>query len=84
MQLLVLQCFPKKFFDPENMKKMPTKVAHDLSSTVATQMALKQKSRTIKSPLIQDWIVRLDLKGGFSMQYSIYYEWFIHITLKRM
>ena len=47
------------------MKKPPTKVAHNrsrpfFSSTgLAAQTAQKQKSRTTKSPLMQDWVFRL-------------------------
>ena len=47
------------------MKKLPSKVAHNrpptffFSTGPAAQMAQKQKSRTPKSPLIQDWVFRL-------------------------
>ena len=47
------------------MMKMPSKVAHDRAPTFflctgpAAQTAKKQKSRTTKSPLIQDWVFRL-------------------------
>ena len=53
------------FFDPENMKKPPSKVAHNQPPTFffktgpAAQTAQKQKSRTPKSPLLQDWVFRL-------------------------
>ena len=53
------------FFDPENMKKLPQKVAHNRPPTFflcigpAAQTAQKQKSRTTKSPLMQDWVFRL-------------------------
>ena len=55
----------KKKFDPENMKKLPSKVGQNrpltffLCSGLAAQMAQKQKSRTTKSPLMQDWVFRL-------------------------
>ena len=54
-----------KIFDPENMKKTPSKVAHNRPPTFfsctgpAAQMAQKQKSCTTKSPLMQDWVFRL-------------------------
>ena len=53
------------FFDPENMKKAPSKDAHNrpqlfFCTGPAAQMALKQKSCTTKSPLMQDWVFRLD------------------------
>ena len=47
------------------MKKLPSKVAHNRPPTFffntgpAAQTAQKQKSRTPKSPLMQDWVVRL-------------------------
>ena len=47
------------------MKKLPSKVAHDRPATLflctgrAAQTAQKQKSRTTKSPLMQDWVFRL-------------------------
>ena len=53
------------FFDPENMKKPPLKVAHNrpptffLCTGLAAQTAQKQISRTTKSPLMQDWVFRL-------------------------
>ena len=52
------------FFDPENMKKSPSKIAHNrppifLCIGPAAQTSQKQKSRTTKSPLMQDWVVRL-------------------------
>ena len=52
-------------FAPENMKKTPSKVAHNwprpffFSTGLAAQTAQKQKSRTTKSPLMQDWVFRL-------------------------
>ena len=55
----------KKNFDPENMKKLPSKVAHNRPPTFffntgpAAQTAQKQKSRTPESPLMQDWVFRL-------------------------
>ena len=57
--------FTKKKFDPENMKKPPSKFAHNqpptffLCTSPAAQTAQKQKSRTTKSPLMQDWVFRL-------------------------
>ena len=70
MQLLSADAilFSKKFnffFDPENMKKTPSKVANNRPPTFllctgpAAQTAQKQKSCTIKSPLMQDWVFRL-------------------------
>ena len=59
--------FSKKkyfFFDPENMKKPPSKAAHNWPLTflctgpVAAQTK-KQKSCATKSPLMQDWVLRL-------------------------
>ena len=50
----------KKKFDPENMTKLPSKVAHNRPPTFffntgpAAQTAQKQKFRTPKSPLMQD------------------------------
>ena len=47
------------------MKKPPLKVAHNWPKVIffntgpAAQMAQKQKSRTTKSPLMQDWVFRL-------------------------
>ena len=47
------------------MKKPPSKVAHNQPSTFffntgpAAKTAQKQKSRTPKSPLMQDWVFRL-------------------------
>ena len=55
----------KKKIAPENMKKLPSIVAHNRSpayffcSGPAAQTAQNQKSRTTKSPLMQDWIFRL-------------------------
>ena len=53
-----------KILDPENMKNLPSNVAHNLPQFFfiywpAVQTAQKQKSRTTKSPLIQDWVFRL-------------------------
>ena len=48
------------FFAPENMKKTPSKVAHNRPPTFflctgpAAQTAQEQKSHTTKSPLMQD------------------------------
>jgi hypothetical protein len=56
-----------KFFDLEKVKKPPSKVAHNrpptffFSTVQAAQTAQKQKSRTTKSPLMQDWVFRLGL-----------------------
>ena len=56
------------FFCPENMKKPPSKVAHNRPPhffyvlAKLPQMAQKQKSRTNKSPLMQDWVFRLGLR----------------------
>jgi len=49
------------------MKKQPYKVAHNWPPTFfftgpAAQTAQKQKSRTIKSPSMQDWVFRLGKK----------------------
>ena len=47
------------------MKKTPSEVAHNrpptffLFTVPAAQTAQKQKSRTTKSPLMQDWVFRL-------------------------
>ena len=55
------------FSKPQNMKKQPSKVAHNRPPTFflctgrAAQMAQKQKSRTVKSPLMQDWVFRWEL-----------------------
>ena len=44
------------------MKKTPSKIAHNrprpifFSTGLAAQTAQKQKSRTTKSPLMQDWV----------------------------
>ena len=51
-----------KKISPENMKKLPSKVAHNRPKIIffitglAAQIAQKQKSRTTKSPLMQDWV----------------------------
>ena len=50
------------------MEKPPSKVAHNRPPTfffntgLAAQTAQKQKSRTPKSPLMQDWVFRLGMK----------------------
>ena len=50
------------------MKKPPSRVAYDrpkitfFSIGPAAQIAQKQKSRTTKSPLMQDWVFRLGAK----------------------
>ena len=70
MQLFIVgeTIFSKKinmFFALEHTKKAPSKVAHNRPPTFflctgpAAQMAQKQKSRTTKSPLMQDWVFRL-------------------------
>ena len=52
-------------FAPKNMKKPPSKVAHNgprpffFSTVPAAQTAHKQKSRTTKSPSMQDCVFRL-------------------------
>jgi hypothetical protein len=57
--------FSKKLrisFDPENMKKLPLKVAlnrHPTFLLCTGPAAQKQKSRSTKSPLMQDWVFRL-------------------------
>ena len=57
------------FSAPENMNKLPSKVAHNrpptffFSTCPAAQTAQKQKSRTTKSPLMQDWVFRLGLRS---------------------
>ena len=64
------------FFDPENMKKLLSKVAHNWSKIIffstglAAQMAQKQKSYTTKSPLMQNWVFRLGLESilGLSLR----------------
>ena len=49
------------------MKKPPSKVAHNQPPTFflhngpAVQTAQKQKSRSTKSPLMQDWVFRLGI-----------------------
>ena len=49
------------------MKKPPSKVAHNrprpffFRTGLAAQTAQKQKSRTTKNPLMQDWVFRLGL-----------------------
>ena len=63
----MLQCFSNKiniFFAPENMKKPPSKVAHNwpnffFGTDLAAQTAQIQKSYANKSPLMQDWVFRL-------------------------
>ena len=55
----------KKKIDPENMKKPLSKVAYNqhqfFCTGLAAQTAPKQKSRTSKSPLMQDWVSILGL-----------------------
>ena len=51
------------------MKKSPLKVTHNRPPTFllctgsAAQTAQKQKFRTTKSPLMQDWVFRLGFHG---------------------
>ena len=58
------------FFAPENMKKTPSKVAHNrprpffFITGLAAQTAQKQNSRTTKRPLMQDWVFRLGLRNS--------------------
>ena len=58
------------------MKKPPSKVAHNRPPTFflctgpAAQTAQKQKSRTTKSPLMQDWVFRLG--GNRSVDYQTF------------
>ena len=65
------------------MKKPPSKVAHNRPPTFflctgpAAQTAQKQKSRTTKSPLMQDWVFRL----GFGI--NLLQPYFLHNTQKR-
>ena len=53
------------FFDPENMKKTPSKVAHNRPPIFfyvlarLPKTAQEQKSHTTKSPLMQEWVFRL-------------------------
>ena len=49
---------------PENMKKPPSKVTQNFVfvTGLAAQMAQKQKSRTTKSPLMQDWVFGVEFK----------------------
>ena len=48
----------------KKLKKTPTKVAHNIpnlffSTGLGAQTAQKQRKRTTKSPLMQDWVFRL-------------------------
>ena len=58
------------------MKKPPSKAAHNRPPTFflcngpAAQTAQKQKSRTTKSPLMQDWVFRLGFFPKLSTQMS--------------
>ena len=68
----MLCTFLKFFFAPEDMKKPPSKVAQNqirifFSTGPAAQKAQKQKSRTTKSPLMQDWVFRLGIILNRSM-----------------
>ena len=57
----------KKIFDPENMKKLPSKVAHNrhLFSNLFFQYwpgcpnGPKTEIPYLQSPLMQDWVFRL-------------------------
>ena len=58
----------KRKIKPENMKKPLSKVAHNrhptfLCTSPAAQTAQKQKFRTTKRPLMQDWVFRLGFHG---------------------
>jgi hypothetical protein len=46
------------------MKKPPSKVTQNFVfvTGLAAQMAQKQKSRTTKSPLMQDWVFGVEFK----------------------
>ena len=65
MQLLsVFKKNKEKIFDPENLKNVPSIVAHNrpqlfLCTGPPAQVAQKQISGTTKSPLMQDWVFRL-------------------------
>ena len=68
------QCGRYSVFDPQNMKKLTSKVAYNRPPTFfsstgpAAQMAQKQKSRTPKSPLTQDWVFRLGYLLNFNLK----------------
>ena len=53
------------FFDPKNMKKTPSKVAHNWPPTffyVLARLPKRPKNRNPvppKAPLMQDWVFRL-------------------------
>ena len=63
------------------MKKTPSKVAHNrpptffFSTGPAAQMAQKQKSRTPKNPLMQDWVFRLGLWISLKIKNSVFVKW---------
>ena len=64
----------------ENMKKAPSKVAHNrpnffCSTGPAAQTAQKQKSHTNKSPLMQDRVIRLGCK------ISLCVKWYRQISI---
>ena len=68
MQLFSAGSIVLSIFDPENMKKLPSKVADNWPQTFfstgpAAQTGQKQKSCTTKSPSMQDWVFRLGLYG---------------------
>ena len=77
-----------KFFDHENMKKTPSKVAHNWPPTFflctgpAAQMTQKQKSWATKSPLMQDWVFRLGFYLIFGME--CFWETNINIVLEKI
>ena len=61
----------KKFWPRKKEKKHPQKLLiigpqlfFYVLASPAAQMAHKQKSRTTKSPLIQDWVFRLGFQGN--------------------
>ena len=61
----------KKILIPKTLKNPPSKVAHNWPPTFflctgpAAQTAQEQKSRTTKSPLMQDWVFRLGVSTYF-------------------
>jgi hypothetical protein len=68
------------FFDPQNMKKPPSNVAHNRPPTFfintgpIAQTAQKQKSCIPKSPLMQDWVFRLGTRPIFHKScFSMYF-----------
>ena len=61
----VFSKFFKKISDPKNMKKPPSKVAHNRPPTsfnVLVRLPKRPKNRNLvppKSPLMKDWVFRL-------------------------